>query len=300
MNGRVRRRRLAVLVLVLMALAAVTVASLLRPLREATGFHVPGVLEARSAQAMFAAALDAAAQGEGPGDVAKRARRFGLAARSFMAGRPQGFVLSEPDGLCAGRGSYLLRQGESRWPVAIVAPHRGADRWTGEITAALFEELPFAAAAWNSAPRRASATCPAGGDVAREKTHYITAFSLAFGRHYPQGRVIQLHGFDQLGRDSAAGRESDVIVSNGSSRPDERLLDLADCLSRQFPDRRTSVYPLDTGELGAHRNRQGQALRAAGFAGFAHVELSAGFRTALLADRDLRARFARCLSAGLA
>ena len=292
-----RRRRL--LVLLLMVLAIATVTSLLRPLRDATGFHVPGVMEARSAQAMFGAALDAAAQGEGPGEIARRAKRFGLAASRFPGDGPEGFALAEPVGGCAGRGAYLLRQADPRWPVAIVAPHRGADRWTGEIAGQLFEELPFAAAAWNSAPRRPTSICPAGGDVARAKTHYITAFSLAFARHYPGGRVIQLHGFDQLGRDSAAGRESDVIVSNGSTRPDERLLDLADCLSRQFPARQTSVYPLDTGELGAHRNRQGQALRAAGFAGFAHVELSAGFRAALVGDRSLRLRFAQCLSVGL-
>jgi hypothetical protein len=91
---------------------------------------------------------------------------------------------------------------------------------------------------------------------------------------------------------------ADAIVSDGSSAPSELLLDLADCLSAAFPKRSILVYPIDTDQLGATTNAQGRALRAAGFAGFAHLELSAAFRKTLVADPAERARLAACLGAG--
>lgn len=281
------RRRL---VLVAMALLAISLALLLRPGRREGAFHVPSAAEAGRAEAMFAGLLGASGPGRGEG-----ADRFGLApSRLEEAGA---LALAEPEGSCGGRGVYLLREGADRLPVALVAPHRGADRRTGEIAAALFEEYPFAAAAWNSAPRRSSDGCGTGGDVTREPTHYLTAFSRAFAERYPQGRIVQIHGFDE-NRSDRMPIAADAIVSDGSRAPSERLLDLADCLSAAFPERTIQVFPIDIELLGATTNAQGRALREAGFAGFAHLELSAQFREALEANPAERARLAACLGAG--
>jgi hypothetical protein len=286
------RRRL---VIVAMVLLATTLAVLLRPVRREGAFHVPSAGEARRAEAMFGDLLGRAAEGEGEA-AAIQAGEFGLALR--RPEQSEAIALTEPEGTCSGRGVYLVREGAGLLPVALVAPHRGADIRTGEIASALFAEFPFAAAAWNSAPRRSGEGCAEGGDVTREPTHYLTAFSQAFARRHPDGRIVQLHGFDSARRLGQAGQAADAIVSDGSAAPSDRLLDLADCLAAAFPARSILVYPIDTGELGATTNAQGLALRAAGFPGFAHLELSGTFRKALETDPAERARLAACLGAG--
>jgi hypothetical protein len=153
------------------------------------------------------------------------------------------------------------------------------------------------AAAWNSAPRGTEGGCAHSGDIARLPTHYLTAFSLAFAARHRGGRVVQLHGFDPDKRTTQAGQEAAAILSDGTSTPAPRLLDLADCLSRAFPDRPVAVFGIDSDELGATSNAQGQALRDAGFGGFAHLELSADFRRELVGDPGARSRLAMCLGA---
>lgn len=276
-----------------MILAVSTLALVCRAPRRELGFAVPSAADARIAQDRFAALLADPADRTDPGLLP-----HGLVATRLA--EPPALALLEPDGACRGQGTYLLRTGPGNMPIALVAPHRGADRDTGPLARLLFEELPFAAAAWNSAPRKGGdGDCSSSGDIARLPTHYLTAFSLAFADRHPNGRIVQLHGFDQSLRQGQAGQEADAIVSDGSRQPSRQLLDLADCLSRAFTDRRIAVFPIDSEELGATGNAQGRALRQAGYRGFAHLELSAGFRRDLVADSALRRRFAECLEAGL-
>lgn len=275
-------RRAGLLVLAMLVLAALA-SRYLSPLRQATGFVVPSAAEAKKAEAAFASALAGNDTQLPPGLVAVRQEGYR--------------VLGEKAGQCGGQGTYLLREPPAL-PLAIVAPHRGSDRHTGTIAASLFDESPAAAAAWNSAPRRANAGCPAG-DPTRHPTHHLTAFSLAFAAAYPQGRVVQLHGFDGARRTSRAAQLADIILSQGTRTPAPSLYDLADCLSRRLHPWRVRVFPGDVDELGALENRQGQALAAAGFTGFAHIELSREVREALVADGAQRAVFGRCLATGL-
>ena len=285
-------RRRKIQAILAMTLAASTLAAMWLPLREAQRFHVPSQRETRAAQDLFAQALadhDAAAIGPG-------AQRLGLAAASLEGAA--GLVLAEPSGDCAGRGAYALRS-EGGLPLALVTPHRGSDRHTGTIADLLFREQSPAAVAWNTAPRTTDATCPAAGDVTRVPTHYLTAFSLAFARRYPAGRIVQIHGFARSKRETAGAADADAVISDGTEAPGARLLDVADCLSRLFPERRVAVYPLDTRELGGTTNAQGRALRAMGFHGFVHLELATAWRTALAGDPAERARLFACLGAGL-
>ncbi len=273
-----------VLVIGTMSIVAILASRLLSPLDRARGFLVPSAREAGQAREAFAAILtDAAA-----------APPAGLRLTQGEDIR----VLAEAAEDCRGRGTYLVRDSAAA-PLAILAPHRGSDLDTGTLAAALFDDGIGRAAAWNSAPRRGKDTCP-GGDPTRHATHHLTAFSLAFAQTHPQGRIVQLHGFDGRKRDSRAARLADIIVSEGSETPGERLYDLADCLSRSLHPWRVAVYPGDVRELGALRNRQGRALREIGFAGFAHLEMARPVRRALVEDADRRRRFARCLETGLA
>lgn len=284
MNPRRRPLRILALILVMTGLA-ITASQLFRPLRDAEGFFVPSPGEAARAQQRFAAAL--AGEGGAP---------EGLQAGPFEgAGGVIALVEKEED--CRGRGSYLLRP-EAELPLALVAPHRGSDRNTGRLAELLFAEMPAAAAAWNSAPRRAGADCP-GGDPVRHETHYLTAFSLGFAERHPEGRIVQLHGFERSRRESSAAQLAQMIVSAGTEEPDIALFGLADCLSIGFAPSVVAVYPNDVAELGALTNRQGQALRERGFTGFVHLEISAELRSRLVRDAELRGRLATCLAEGL-
>lgn len=280
-------RRRGLWMLIAMTLAITTLALLLRSPRKEGGFHVPDAAEARGAEALFRQALTS---GSSAGAAA-----FGLAGGELE--QVATLTLAEPDGSCTGRGAYLFRTDAGPIPVAITAPHRGADRLTGELAGALFEEHTFAAAAWNSAPRRGGPECVYSGDIARMPTHYLTAFSLAFARSYPDGRVVQLHGFDHAKRRSQVAGEAGMILSDGSRNPSGRLLDLADCLTKAFPDVKVAVFPIDSEELGATTNAQGRALRTAGFQGFSHLELSEPLRRRLVDSTEDRARLALCLGA---
>lgn len=210
-------------------------------------------------------------------------------------------MLREREGDCRGGGIYMIRPDDVAGPPLLLsAPHRRADMLTGQLTLRLFEELGAAAAAWNSIHRRAGETnCAGTTDLARLERHPFTAFSLAFAQAYPDGRVVQIHGFDPNRRVSTAGRNADVILSSGSETVTRHVQDIVGCLRDGLPDRQVAVYPDDVRELGASKNAQGRELRAAGFHGFVHVELASRFRQQLMEDKKLRSRFGNCIEAGL-
>lgn len=211
-----------------------------------------------------------------------------------------GIRVLEPDQLCRGGGAYLLRTTIAPRPLLISAPHRGSDRLTGPLALRLFLEGDAAAAAWNTVPRRATGECrPGRSDLARLKSHPFTAFSAAFAKAHPNGRVIQLHGFDPERRSSLEGRAAAIILSSGASAPTVSVRDLAACLRQLMPEEQVAVYPTDVRELGALRNAQGDRLRAIGFSGFIHIELSLAMRERLLDDAALFTGFRICLEAGL-
>ena len=284
--------------LALMVLAAGLAALLFPPLRQAIGIDRPDQARFAAAQKLFTKAL----AGRAAPLLRQDAAAVGLVASSSPPDWPskwpnkwQGVMLAEGEDGCEGRGTYLVRDGDEALPLAITAPHRGADRHTGVLAASLFLESGAAAAAWNSAPRNPRTECPHAIDLAREHRHPFTAFALAFARRHPDGLVVQLHGFERQARNEAAARGASVILSNGTRKADARLLDLADCLSLSLAPHSAKVFPDETGELGALANAQASALRKAGFAGFVHLELSAELRRELVSDDALRARFRGCL-----
>ncbi|MXO86832.1 hypothetical protein GRI38_12425 [Altererythrobacter aurantiacus] len=283
-----RRTKIAVIAgFVLLAVLVMT--SLFPPLRMASGFDRLSTSEMRRAERMFEEAV--ASPSEASWQQPARSSGFQIDRHSDFT------ALTETEGDCRGRGIYLLRNQGASSPVAVTAPHRGSDRHTGTLAEMLFREGGLAAAGWNSAPRRKSAECSAHGDLAKARRHFFTAFTTGFAQVYPQGRVVQLHGFDRQRRSSGAGRAADFIVSDGTDRPGDRLLALSECLTFALPEWNVRVYPLDAAELGGLSNVQGEALREIGFAGFVHVEISLAARRALLEKEDMRRHFVQCLMA---
>lgn len=210
----------------------------------------------------------------------------------------EGLLVHEIERSCRGGGTYLVREKGESLPLLISAPHRGSDRFTGTIALQLFLEGRAAATAWNSVRRRNG--CDSGSsDLARLRRHPFTAFTVAFARAHPDGRVLQIHGFDPDRRDTSRARAASVILSSGSDRVSPAVRIVADCLRSQFPDEQIAVYPTDVRELGARRNAQGRRLRAIGFGAFVHAEISFDLRQRLMVEPDLRRRFGLCLEAGL-
>ncbi|MDG5752054.1 hypothetical protein P8R33_13135 [Qipengyuania sp. XHP0211] len=218
----------------------------------------------------------------------REATQFGL-TRSEEGGS----IVLRDTRQCGSGGEYRLRKGAAV-PLGVTAPHAFHDRGTGELAMQIFARSRAAVAARNTVARDGSDGCEAL-DIAREGEHLFTHFALGFSDRFPGGLVVQLHGFDGARRSTARAEEAAAIVSNGTPSPDADTLDLADCLSHALAPRAVLVYPTETIELGAEDNAQGKALRDAGGARFAHIELSADLREAMLSDKTLLETFAACL-----
>lgn len=192
----------------------------------------------------------------------------------------------------AGYGNYELNR-TARRPAFIQAPHHPTDLHTGAIAERLFNAT--AARAWmrSTLPRNAPASDGGNSDMAHRDDSPLLRASLAFARVYPQGQVIQIHAFEGGKRKSAQAGNAEIILSNGTAHPDVRLLGVAQCLRAHYQVR---VYGRDVRELGATQNSIGRGLRAQGFAGFMHIELSQPLRRQLLRDETQLARLARCLN----
>ena len=283
-----------VLLASIMIITATLAALFFEPLNRAMRIDDPGAAMIRQAREDFGRALDA----PGSGNWRKALREQGLFA-SKAASPIEATRLDETDSDCSGRGAYMIARDPAASALLVSAPHRGSDLHTGTLALQIFGEGNLAAAAFNSAPRRASKACENAADLARSPDNHFTAFSLAFADRYPKGRIVQLHGFEREFRQSQAGSEADVILSNGTQSASEDLLDIADCLSIRLAPRTVLVYPNDVTELGALSNAQGQALRDNGFDRFIHIELSRGFREVLVGDASSRRALLNCLTRGI-
>ena len=181
-----------------------------------------------------------------------------------------------------GRGFFVLRAGA---PVMLQIPHAFFDELTREIGVNVFKRGNFSAAAWNTIPRKFEKNGQViNADMAHLTNTYFIAFSRAFARHYPQGNIVQLHGFDQSKRNSSTAAFADVIMSNGSGNSSPLLKKIAVEL-QQKTKFNVLVYPDDVRELGATTNTVAADLRDIGFTQFTHIEMSRGFRERLKRSR---------------
>ena len=192
----------------------------------------------------------------------------------------------------AGRGFFVLRAG---LPVMLQMPHSFKDELTREIGVSVFKRSQFSAAAWNTVPRQFEQNGQViDADMAHLTNTYFIAFSRAFARHYPQGNIVQLHGFDQSKRNSSTAASAAAIISNGSGSASLMLKKLAVDL-QQKTKLSILVYPDDVRELGATTNTVAAALRDIGFTQFTHIEMSRGFRERLKRSHAWQLSLVNCL-----
>jgi len=248
-------------------------------------YRRPSAAEIEQAALLFAQTLSPEADLERLRPAWKSA---GFELRSIDRGGDEFRILSESPDDQFGRGLVAIRCSDFV-PVMIQAPHSFFDLETGEISLELFLRTRARACFWNSAHRRAA-------DLTKAEHSFLNAVTTAFARTYPQGRVIQIHGFAQHQNDQRFARHLDLILSQGTDTPTESFLNFAHGIRRQCNPYVTAIYPLDVQELGGTLNQQRQVLLNEGLTDFLHCELSPLFRKGLRDDRELLDRFGQAIT----
>ncbi len=222
---------------------------------------------------------------------------LGFTLFRLETGGERWIVLRESAAQCRGQGIYLVRR-DSAAALLLQIPHGYFDKYTDDIAVKMLQ-MPMRAAAFNTVPRHyRSDIRKIDADLAHRDHTIFNAFTQAFADAYPQGRLIQLHGFSAAKRKTMAGQSAVAIVSAGTRLPTSSSVAVATCLASLLDDP-VRLYPLEVEELGATTNIQGQLLRGRGHNGFVHVETSLALRERLRREAPVRAGFAACLSKGL-
>jgi len=181
------------------------------------------------------------------------------------------WLLRESEGHQVGRGFYAFRP-NATMPVAIQSPHSFGDRRTRELTARLFVDSDFAAAAFNTVHRDIM-------DAAHSHNCLLNSFTTAFLRvHRDDAFVCQLHGFSRSKRTTDRGRNSDLIVSNGTRLGAHWTQRTVTVFRDHWPNVAVRLFPDDVSELGATTNHQGRIILQSGLGRFLHLEMSAELR----------------------
>ncbi|MFC7737634.1 hypothetical protein ACFQX4_17735 [Roseomonas sp. GCM10028921] len=261
-----------------------------------SGYVAATAAEAAHSEDLFVRIL----RGDRSPALAQAVRPLGFLLGTLSLGSETLTVLREAAEAETGKGFYVARMpSPGIAPVALQAPHRSDDLGTGTIIARLLTgERRFAAAAWNTVPRRYDD--PSGrridSDLAHAPVSHFNAFTRAFGRAYPGGLVAQIHGFEQGRRNGQASASADMILSGGTSSPGPQVRARAACLRATSEPWEVRLYPDDVRELGGTTNTNAAALRALGGpTEFLHVEMARELRQRLMRESSLRTRLAACL-----
>ncbi|MEO6572532.1 MAG: hypothetical protein ABIP89_01745, partial [Polyangiaceae bacterium] len=204
---------------------------------------------------------------------------------------PNAVLLRERDDHRQGGGAYLIRL-DSHSEVVVQAPHTFFDEGTLPLGCELFYRAKARALFIDTAHRyKAAAQTEEGdhpADVAHSTTSTFHAMTEGVLRTIPHATVVQPHGFSK--RDASV-----VVLSNGDGHPGDRLVERTAARLTKISGSGVKRYPEETTDLGATKNVQGAAVRAAG-GRFLHVEMAAQLRHDLLHDSALRARFFDAIS----
>lgn len=269
----------------------ITLATAMAKTRHSSGYVPVSVEQERRAAGLFERLL----RGEKDPNIAAGLGKLGLVLGQVRIGDELLTLIREAPGHAEGKGVYVFRAAGA--PVLLQVPHRFTDLGTGEIAAAMLKESTFRAAAWNTVPR--SYGGPDGtrvdADLAHIETSIFNAFGIAFARSVPKGRVAQIHGFARGSRETFAGQAAGVIVSAGIETPSPSAREVARCMAAALKPEPARLFSEEVRELGGTTNSNGKTLRAIGFEGFVHLELSREVRSRLLDDATFRGRFTRCV-----
>jgi hypothetical protein len=257
--------------------------------RDADRYAVPTPEEASALSRAVAQLLENGATARAAAAASANAAGYELVD---VAELPGTVLLRELETRMRGGGAYLLRlQTSSR--TVVQAPHTFFDEGTLPLACELFQRSSALGLFVDTAHRYLAADVDEQGehpaDVAHAAASLFQAATAGLLQVARAATVVQLHGFATR----ASGRS--VVLSAGVPQANEALTTQAAKLLTRVLGAGVARFPDDTRELGALKNVQGIATRAAG-GRFLHVELDARLRKLLLADAALRARFLEALA----
>lgn len=265
--------------------------SLLRQASKSRQFSLPQESELQQAEQLFAQLLQTP-------DAASPKLQAAANALQMELQNVNGYtVLLEKTNAHRGRGLFAFRSANSGKTTDVLqVPHAFTDEMTREIGLGLFAEGRFAAVAFNTVPRRYNDE--QGRQVVADMAHitgtYFLAFTHATAKVLPKGRTMQIHGFDQGKRKSAALSSTDMILSAGHGSPPSSLRQSRECMEKRL-QRGVTLYADGVKELGATTNVQAAALRSLGYDNFIHVEMSRPLRTLMRDDAGARRQLLSCI-----
>jgi hypothetical protein len=267
---------------------SVSAESLKDALKAAKGgkYVAPSAASVREAETLFIRTL----KGEQSLDLQKAWQAQGFLMRTLT----DFTVVQEINEKRTGRGFYLFRQ-NGGLPIALQAPHSFKDLYTRQITRQLMQEGNYIAAAWNTVPRYGKNKQDNFADMAHLEDTIFQAFGRAFVHQYPTGTIVQLHSFAQEKRKTNVGKTTDLILSNTTITPYQRVFNISQCLKSKLTEFVVRLYPYEILELGGTTNSNAKDLRKRGFNRFFHIEMSKPLRLRLRKDKQLRRLFGACL-----
>jgi hypothetical protein len=251
----------------------------------------PSLAELRDAEILLTRTL----KGELSKKLKKDFNNQGFTIKSLTIDNTVFTVVQESQEKRTGRGFYMFRQ-SSGLPIALQAPHRYKDLYTGEIAHQLMREGNYVATAWNTVPRYGKNKRDNFADMAHLENTIFQSFSRAFAQQYPTGMIVQIHGFAQHKRKTRAGRSTDLILSDTTLTPSQHTLNIGECLKSKLTGFTVRIYPDEVREIGGTRNANARDLRAHGFHHFIHVEMSKPLRKQLCKNKQLRMLFNSCFA----
>ncbi|WP_319575977.1 hypothetical protein [uncultured Desulfobacter sp.] len=241
-------------------------------------------------------------QGKPPATLAPTLTRLNLIMEIVELDASRYLLLMEAHTHRRGRGFYIFPATGTEFEFSnqvLMIPHGFYDYHTGDIGIHLMLEGQFAAAAFNTVHRYGNRKLKGVSsneiwDMADLFDTFFSAFTKAFVRTHPAGHLIQLHGFSRKKRNTDTGRNSDIIISNGTAYPSQALTALCDCVKIKLPGI-TRLYPMEINALGGTQNTIGKVMRSMDHPGFIHLEMSLSMRKKMTYDHDIRNRFLSCL-----
>lgn len=192
-------------------------------------------------------------------------------------------LLMEREHIASGQGAYLFAM-NNPLKFVIQAPHQYFDLSTGRLALQIFLEQNLRAVALNTVHRHQTDQ----SDLAHQTQSLFSAFAEALPYQNSERYLLQIHGFSKKHRRTAAGKEADIIISNGSRSPSPFLVNAKARMSQNTAFK-TYLYGIDIDELGGTQNSSLASLANINQQHhFIHLELSSATRKHLKSSHAQR------------
>jgi len=190
-----------------------------------------------------------------------------------------------------GTGLFIIRPGGNG--VMLQAPHGFSDLYTGKLAIQLMQEANYSVLALNTIARKYRFNGETlHADMAHLGDSYFLSLSHAYADSYPNGTVVQLHGFNAAKRSET--ENVNMIISTGVKTYNPQLQAQSDCL-KQTLTQGVLTYPQEINVLGGTTNSIGRLLRKMGFSEFRHFEMSLDLRKRLIKNQTMRSFLSACV-----